>query len=181
MSMDWLKDLIDEDASNGEKPGLAEVDPSGWLLKQIEDDENHCFVQAGENHFNAVAQRKTALVQVNVKLDDEGFVSITANAGIYASPETEIPFRIFQMAENATFKTMGYTPAQAGELITFNVCIRPNDDLELSTLIEHCIHSVADQAPAFERIRAGETPGAVHEDVRGEHIRHALRLRQLLG
>lgn len=181
MSMDWLNELVSSAADDLEMPSLIEVDPGAWLLEQVEQDEDHFFACAGEDRYTAVAQRKSTLVQIEVKLDEDKFVIVSANAGVHVDEETELPFRMFQMAENATFKTMGYVPAKAGEMVTFRVRMRPTSDLNLGDLIDHCVSSTANQAPEFEKIRRGTPVSEVHGEVRSSHMRTALRLRELLG
>lgn len=181
MSMDWLNELTSEGADEPSMPALHEIDPGAWLLEQVEEDKDHCFVCTGADAYTAVAQKKSTLAQVEVKLDEEGYVCVSANAGVRVDENTEIPFRMLQMSENATFKTMGYVPARAGEMVTFRVRARPSADLDVSSIIDHCVHSTTSQAPEFEKVRRGVPVSEVHDSIRSGHFRTAMRLRELMS
>ena len=181
MSMDWLSELTSDGGDEMHMPALHVIDPGAWLLEQVEEDKDHCFVCTGEDTYAAVAQKKSTLAQVEVKLDDEGYVCVSANAGVRVDEDTEVPFRMLQMSENATFKTMGYIPAKAGEMVTFRVRTRPSDEVNLSAIIDHCVHSTTSQAPEFEKIRRGTPVREVHDSIRSGHLRTAMRLRELMG
>ena len=183
MGMDWLNEMIAGDGSLDGDAGasLAQTDPAAWLRKQLEDDTDHCFTVTGENRYQAVSLKKNTLVSLEVELDGEGFVRVTTRSGVPVTEETELPFRMLQMFENATFKTMGYLPAKAGEEVTFQVIVRPFEGLDMGGVIGRSAFSLASQTPEFEKIRAGKPVREVCESLRGEHLAAALSLQRLLG
>lgn len=171
-------DSIDFDAITTDNTELSATD---WLRREVEEDRDHCFVCVDENHYAAVSRKKNALFHVDVSIDNDGFVFVKTDTGIPVTEETELPFRTYQMAMNGSFKTMGFAPATAGENITFEVHIRPHDNLNLSDIIDRCLHSCSHEASAFEMILGGKTVKETYEEVRADSIRTAMRLRSLLG
>ena len=183
MSMDWLNEMMERSGKLTEtaEASPAQTDPAAWLREQLENDGDYCFSVIGENHYQTISLKKNTLTSIEVMLDDEGFVRVTARSGVPVTEDTVIPFRMFQMFENATFKTMGYLPAEVGEEVTFQVVTRPVEGLDLNGVIGRVVFSLASQTPEFEKIRAGEPVRKVCEGLRGEHLAAALSLRRLLG
>lgn len=181
MNEDFLNALLDDDSFDIDAAKLYETNPSAWLLKEVEDDSDHCFTLAGTDRYRAVVQKKSALVQIEVALDEEGFLCVRANTGIMVDEHTEIPFRMFQMLENATFKQMGYVPAKAGEVVTFETRLRPSAEADLNEIVGLSVSSCANQMPAFEKIRAGVDVKDVHREMRSKHLLTAMRLHSLFS
>lgn len=179
MNTDWLDNLMEE-TSETHDSSLAETDPTAWLLKQVEEDTDHFFTQEAPNRFTAMAQKESALAQVEVTLDDEGFVRVKATARTKVDSETEIPFRMYQMARGSRLKTMGYLPATAGEPVTFCAVMRPSNDLDLSTVVSHCIDTITRHASIFEKIRNGKTVKDVFDQETRKIFSTARQLHELL-
>ena len=88
---------------------------------------------------------------------DEGFLVIKSSADILPTEENVADHRLFQMYENATFRTAGYAPAQVGEPIAFEVRIRPDNKLDVSNLMKMCLLSLSTHMDKFKSIQNGRS------------------------
>ena len=178
MNMDWLNDLLELDESAEYEP-LAALDPEKWLLQQLESSDQ-CYTKVDSRHYRTAAIKNGTHVQIEVNLDDDGLLRMRATSGIVTSPETEIPFRILQMSENATFKATGYEPAKAGEPVVFQVRIRPYDGLDVGKIVDQCMYSTALQKTHFEAIQNGKTAAEVGKGIHSKRLKAALALHGLM-
>ncbi len=181
MDMDWGELFGGITGLGGPSALSAAEDPLAWLEHQLEADEDLCYMQVAPTRWKAKALRKSRILDVEVALDEEGFLVIEVDSGIGVTAECERECRILQMVENGSFKTAGYRMANAGENVVFRVTLRPTDELVVENIVGRCVFTVVDQAQAFERIIAGARVRDIYGDIRLGQMKKSLLAHRFSG
>lgn len=157
--------------------------PAEWVdaqLEQVGERRNMRFRIADDGGWTASAIRRSRILNVRVRLCDDGRVYVAVNSGHTVPPDKVDEYRIFQMDQNSRFVTRGYERAEAGEPVSFAFRIAPAEDVDLAEMVDNAIITIVEQEKAFEAIDRGRDVSEICFGLMEEHLRRSV-LRMVCG